>query len=108
MPGLAQQRIGTSADQGRGQRLIREAFPKGQRPLSETPEKIEPFDPKPTGIITAIAEEGPIMLSPLAPASYGDGRQFLTRYWEQAKFSQESGANTNPPYGGLVFFGWDF
>jgi hypothetical protein len=109
LPALAQAQQAYQADRNRGQQLIKEAFPRGQRGFRETPPvKVEPFDPKPAGIVPSVIENGAIFLSPLAPMSYGLGQQFLTKYWEQAKFSTESGANTNPPYGGLILFGIDF
>ena len=64
---------------------------------------------RPTGILTALARQGPVMLSPVAPKEYGIGERFVT-------------ANPVPPatipggfakgetreFGGLKLFGWDF
>ena len=109
LPAVAQDYSAKQSGTSRGQDFIKQAFPEGQPKGSDVSVPLKPFDPVPTGALEGIYRNGLIMISPLAPARYGYGTQYLSKYPADSKyFSLTTGANTDPPYGGIELIGWDF
>jgi hypothetical protein len=60
------------------------------------------------GAGTATAKYGPVMLSPLAPASYGMGERYLSAPDPRADTAHECGPAAHRDSGGIKLFSIDF
>jgi hypothetical protein len=84
---------------------LTKAIPSGKAPTAPNGK----FAPRPTGVASDIYNKGSIMISPLAPSTYGYGEQNMT-----AAIPIAHGTNTRTSvgspheFGGLKLFGWDF
>jgi len=82
----------------------------GEGPVRRGHEVIGKQPPRPSGSLYGIVQHGANMINPLAPASYGDGRQYLTQNpsaMGPATRSNTSGEESRE-FGGWKLIGWDF
>jgi len=67
------------------------------------------LQPRPSGIIYSISKDGLVIISPTAPAQYGNGEQFLTANANAVgATAPATNHGENRDFGGLKLFGWDF
>jgi hypothetical protein len=64
--------------------------------------------PKLGGAAVAIATYGPVMISPTAPASYGNGERYLSAPDPRADLPHESGPAAHRDAGGIKLFSLEF
>jgi len=67
------------------------------------------LQPRQSGVVTSLVRQGPVMISPVAPAQYGNGEQFLTANPNTAgATTPRATRGEDRDFGGLKLFGWDF
>lgn len=75
----------------------------------ERPPNMHPnLRPQPGGVVTDMVKYGFVMLSPVAPASYGMGEHYLSAPDPRADLAHESGPAAHREAGGFKLFSIEF
>ncbi len=98
-------RTGTDTNPHNVDSQLTKAIPAGKSGAVPTSK----FAPRPAGVAADLYHKGPVVLSPLAPPSYGYGEKNLTAAAPGALGTDTRSNPGKPPeFGGLRIFGWDF
>jgi len=81
---------------------------KTQESINRPPDMHPNLKPQPGGVATAIYKHGAIMVSPVAPTSYGMGEAYLSAPDPQYDVAHEAGPAAHRDSGGLKLFSIEF
>jgi hypothetical protein len=81
---------------------------KTQDTINRPPNMHPNLKAQPGGVATAIYKHGAVMISPVAPASYGNGEQYLSAPDPRYDVERESGPAAHRDSGGFKLFSIEF
>ena len=81
---------------------------KTQDSINRAPDMHPNLKPQPGGVATAIYKHGAVMISPVAPASYGNGEAYLSAPDPRYDVERECGPAAHRDSGGLKLFSIEF